>query len=81
MGVWNRPEQHYLYRAVDQHGNTIDFLLRRDRGAHLYSTTIDLFGAKPIAVISCHRGRCPCTSASFKVFTQSLSADEHALTA
>jgi DDE domain len=47
-----RGRWHYLYRAVDQHGNTIDFLLRRDRGAHLYSTTIDLFWAKPIAVIS-----------------------------
>jgi transposase-like protein len=23
---------HYLYRAVDKHGKTIDFLLRRDRG-------------------------------------------------
>ena len=27
-----RGQWHYLYRAVDQHGQTIDFLLRRDRG-------------------------------------------------
>ena len=27
LGRW-----HYLYRAVDQHGKTIDFLLRPDRG-------------------------------------------------
>ena len=28
--IWG--QWHYLYRAVDQHGQTIDFLLRRDRG-------------------------------------------------
>ncbi len=28
-----RGRWHYLYRAVDQHGKTIDFLLRRDRGS------------------------------------------------
>ena len=27
-----RGRWHYLYRAVDKHGKTIDFLLRRDRG-------------------------------------------------
>ena len=27
-----RGRWHYLYRAVDQHGKTIDFLLRPDRG-------------------------------------------------
>ena len=27
-----RGQWHYLYRAVDQYGQTIDFLLRRDRG-------------------------------------------------
>jgi transposase-like protein len=27
-----RDRWHYLYRAVDQYGKTIDFLLRRDRG-------------------------------------------------
>jgi len=27
-----RGRWHYLYRAVDKHGETIDFLLRRDRG-------------------------------------------------
>ena len=27
-----RGQWHYWYRAVDQHGQTIDFLLRRDRG-------------------------------------------------
>ena len=27
-----RGHWHYLYRAVDQYGQTIDFLLRRDRG-------------------------------------------------
>ncbi len=26
---------HYLYRAVDRQGKTVDFLLRRDRGIHL----------------------------------------------
>ena len=27
-----RAKWHYLYRAVDKHGKTVDFLLRRDRG-------------------------------------------------
>jgi transposase-like protein len=27
-----RGRWHYLYRAVDKHGKTVDFLLRRDRG-------------------------------------------------
>ncbi len=27
-----RGRWHYLYRALDQHGKTIDFVLRRDRG-------------------------------------------------
>jgi transposase-like protein len=27
-----RGRWHYLYRAVDKHGKTIDFVLRRDRG-------------------------------------------------
>jgi transposase-like protein len=27
-----RGEWHYLYRAVDKQGKTVDFLLRRDRG-------------------------------------------------
>ena len=27
-----KAKWHYLYRAVDQHGKTVDFLLRRDRG-------------------------------------------------
>ncbi len=27
-----KAKWHYLYRAVDQHGKTADFLLRRDRG-------------------------------------------------
>ena len=27
-----RGQWHYLYRAVDKHGQTIDFLLRPDRG-------------------------------------------------
>jgi transposase-like protein len=27
-----RGRWHYLYRAVDKHGKTIDFLLRKDRG-------------------------------------------------
>ena len=28
----NKAKWHYLYRAVDRHGKTVDFLLRRDRG-------------------------------------------------
>ncbi len=27
-----KAKWHYLYRAVDKHGKTVDFLLRRDRG-------------------------------------------------
>src|SRR5471032_1501765 len=27
-----KAKWHYLYRAVDKHGNTVDFLLRPDRG-------------------------------------------------
>src|SRR5450756_2736692 len=27
-----KAKWHYLYRAVDRHGKTVDFLLRRDRG-------------------------------------------------
>ena len=27
-----KSKWHYLYRAVDKHGKTVDFLLRRDRG-------------------------------------------------
>jgi transposase-like protein len=27
-----RSRWHYLYRAVDKHGKTVDFLLREDRG-------------------------------------------------
>jgi transposase-like protein len=30
--IWIRAKWHYLYRAVDKHGKTVDFLLRRDRG-------------------------------------------------
>jgi putative transposase len=26
-----KAKWHYLYRAVDKHGKTVDFLLRRDR--------------------------------------------------
>src|ERR1019366_1428635 len=29
-----KAKWHYLYRAVDKHGKTVDFLLRRDRGIH-----------------------------------------------
>jgi transposase-like protein len=27
-----KAKWHYLYRAVDKHGKTVDFLLRQDRG-------------------------------------------------
>jgi transposase-like protein len=27
-----KAKWHYLYRAVDKHGKTVDFLLRRERG-------------------------------------------------
>jgi hypothetical protein len=27
-----KAKWHYLYRAVDEHGKTVDFWLRRDRG-------------------------------------------------
>jgi transposase-like protein len=30
--IWIRAKWHYLYRAVDKHGKTVDFLRRRDRG-------------------------------------------------
>ena len=44
-GQWN-----YLYRAVDKHGKTVDFLLRPDRGmaaaqAFLPKSTLQVFTA------------------------------------
>ena len=43
-----RGRWHYLYRAVDKHGQTVDFLLRRDRGI----AAAQAFSRKALATVA-----------------------------
>jgi transposase-like protein len=67
-----RGKWHYLYRAVDKHGKTVDFLLRPDRGiaaAQVFFRKALTTSLRPRATAR----RTPRRSACLKLLTESES--------
>ena len=61
-----KAKWHYLYRAVDKHGKTVDFLLRRDRGIAAAQPTRDQCSARAAQGDS----RWPCAESARVVVTE-----------
>ncbi|WP_229252378.1 DDE-type integrase/transposase/recombinase [Carnobacterium maltaromaticum] len=46
-----KGKQHYLYHAIDSHGNTLDMCLRKHRNTSLMKRLIRLYGEPRALVI------------------------------